>query len=175
LLPKFEAGVPALKALIVGGCFLSLFEQMGTILLGYKRHLSTIPLMLALSGIMLGVDVVLIQKKMDIATIAFVSSASYFLAYIGAAFMALSPLFSVSKIVSEVTRIIVPFFLSVLLLAALDQVWVVPDIISLIAKTVIYFGVMALSLIFFDSKKSLYKFPIVSFWERYKRGRDRSF
>lgn len=159
-LPKFVGGVPALKALIIGGCFLSLFEQMNTILLGHKRHLWTIPWLLGLSGIMFGMDAYFIGKGWGLGDVAALSSVIYLIVYVGAAFMAWGPIFGSAsggsfKMVKELSRVLFPICINVFLLTMLDKIWGEMNIISLLIKMSIYFGILILSLRFFDERISL--------------------
>ncbi|MEK7790475.1 MAG: oligosaccharide flippase family protein [Deltaproteobacteria bacterium] len=149
-LPKFVSGVPALKALIIGGCFLSLFEQMNTILLGHKRHLWTIPWMLGLSGIMFGIDAYFIGKGWGLLEVASLSSAIYLTVYAAAAFMAWGPIFGRFKIVKELFQVLFPIFINVFILSILDKIWGEVTVVSLLIKMSIYFGVLIFSLRFLD-------------------------
>ncbi len=182
-LPQFVSGIPALKALIIGGCFLSLFEQMNTILLGHKRHLWTIPWMLGLAGIMFGIDIYFIGKGWGLLEVASLSSAIYLTVYVGAAFMAWGPIFGFAsggpagggsaKIIRELSRVIFPIFINVFILTILDKIWGEMNIVSLLIKMSIYFGILVFGLRFLDKRISLVGLVQEVFRELRERRRSR--
>lgn len=154
-LPEFSRGIPALKILIVGGCLLSLFEQMNTLLLGHNRHLWTIPVMLGLSGIMFAIDRYLIHIGRGISEIALISTGGYALSYIIASFFALDRIFKRFQVIIELSKTLIPLSLNVFVLVLLDSIWRDVSIVSLMVKTILYLIWLPVILIVFDSKLSI--------------------
>lgn len=157
LLPNYVGGIPALKVLIFGGCFMSLTQQMSHILLGYKRHLWMIPVILSSCLMAWGGTHLIAALKGNMVHVAALISLFYLINYCICTCFALSPIYTPRRIVWQLTKTILPIAYSALILSQLDIFWPKLTLFSVLLKGVIFLGIWCIPVFYFgkDSRTFL--------------------
>ena len=137
-LPKYVEGIPSLKILMMGALFMTLSDQMSHLLLGYKRHLWTLPVMGVLSLLLWLGSYITLQWGGKMVYIAACSSVGLFILYLFSAYFALRPLYSADRIFQEISKNILPVFLSVLVLVLLDALTMDLSFFTILLKLVFF-------------------------------------
>ena len=138
LLPKYVDGVPALKALVFGYAFMALSQQIGHLLLGYKRHLWMLPVALVFSVAVWGLSVFSFSRGGGAFHAAVWMSLFQLFYYLISSWFALSKIYDAGRLIRHLLINLIPFAYLLAVLLIFDRWWPADDLLAILGKSALY-------------------------------------
>lgn len=170
-LPKYVEGVSALKVMTYGYCFLALSQQAGHILIAYKRHVYAIPSLIALSLLVFWVSYNLLRMGGNVTHIAMVMMLACMVQYIVCAWLALKPIYTLSKAIAQIIATLIPLIYSASVLWFLDFVWPKDSFAVMLFKFFAYLVAWCVLLLLLEQNFGTFKIlkEMLDSWRRSKQ------
>lgn len=151
-LPKYTEGIPALKILIFGYCFLVLTSQIGHVLMGYNKYRLMIPVALVLVVATLAGNYLAAKQGGGITVIAFITTVAYLMNYVICAVLAFRLLYSFRKGVVQLIFTLAPIAYGVAILVFFDMLHLQNSFGWIAIKLAVYVVLWVIFLLVFERK-----------------------
>jgi len=171
LLPKFMAGIPAMKIYLVGTFFVLLAQFSGNFLVTLDKYWVNIPILAVSIGVNFAVNQILLKMGYGLSGVAAGTAVSFVFYGLGSYFAAMRPFAGVREIAGTLLKLM--GVLAVLFggAFALDFWIAVPNpILEAFLKTLIYFICVMPFFLQLEKKTAVFQHIADTFLGRMKRG-----